>query len=150
MRHDHGESGRLGREAVDEIGGGRDDEMIGGGEAGDGRESGAGVGDGDGPTQLAGERGEGLGVVAGTKDEERRRGAERLAENLGVDRGKARWERGGEVSAEGEWWLGSGVLPDDGEFGRPAGGEIGGDGRDPRGCRGRDRLEQDLDDAVAA
>jgi len=41
------------------------------------------------------------------------------------------------------------VLPDDGEFGGPAGGEIGGDGRDPRGRGGRDRLEQDLDDAVA-
>ena len=70
MRHDHGESGRLGREAGNEIGGGCDDEMIGGGEAGGGREGGARVGDGDGPTQLAGERGEGLGVVAGTEDED--------------------------------------------------------------------------------
>jgi len=146
VRHYDREGAGLRGDPRDELGRGRDDETVGGGEADRGREGGAGIGDGDVPTKLVRERGQRLGVVAGTEYQERGRRVDCLKEPSGVDRCGTGRELGAEAGAEREGRRG--VAPNDGERGGPAGGEIRGEQGDP-GRRGeRYGFEQDLDDAV--
>jgi hypothetical protein len=142
--HHYGEGAGLGGDVSDEIFGGRDEDAGGGGKAGGGGEGGARIGDGDGPAEGLGELGEGLSVVAGSKNEEGWRRGDRFLK----DRDAGGWRRqfSGEAGAEG--YVGVGTLPNDGKCGWPTCGEIGGECGNPRGF-GSNRFEQHMDDTVA-